>query len=199
MRRGFVVGGLIAGVILIALGVGEIVVGATGRSEVRDRIADERIVGTPDMTPEATKTAVQDAGLSDVNIPDCSVAGEEIDTGSEAKCFASYMRIHALESTGGKVYSEMPRAVFKSSGKPVPEDQASAALEDGTAIDNPERQVWVTETALATAMNTSYFAERVSVFSIAMGVAMILIGIGLLILTLGALRPQLTERDRPAA
>ena len=50
MRRGFVIGGLIAGVILIALGVGEIVVGAAGRDEVRDRIADERIVGTPDMT-----------------------------------------------------------------------------------------------------------------------------------------------------
>lgn len=57
----------------------------------------------------------------------------------------------------------------------------------------------MTETALATAMTTSYFAERVSVFSIAVGAAMILIGIGLLILTLGALRPQLTERDRPAA
>jgi hypothetical protein len=29
------------------------------------------------------------------------VAGESVDTGSEAKCFADYMRIHALESTGG--------------------------------------------------------------------------------------------------
>jgi hypothetical protein len=199
MRRGFVVGGLIAGVILVVLGVGQIVIGASGRSEVRDRIADERIVGTPDMTPEATKAAVEEAGLADVEIPDCSVADEEIDTGSEAKCFASYMRVHALESTGGKVYSEMPRAVFKKSGKPVPEDEASAALEAGTAIDNPERQVWITETALGTAMNTSFFAERVSVFSIAMGIAMIVIGIGLLILTFGALRPQLEDRDRPAA
>jgi hypothetical protein len=199
MRRGFVVGGLIAGVVLIVLGIGEIIVGANGRSEVRDRIADERIVGTPDMTPEATEAAVEEAGLTDVAIPDCSVAGEEIDTGSEAKCFASYMRVHALESTGGKVYSEMPRAVFKGSGKPVPEDQASAALDAGTAIDNPERQVWVTETALGTAMNTSFFAERVAVFSIAMGAAMIVIGIGLLILTLGALRPQIEARDRSSS
>ena len=196
MGRGFILGGLIAGAILIILGVGEIVVGATGRSEVKDRIADEQIVGTPDMTPEATKAAVEDAGLTDVDIPDCSVADEEVDTGSEAKCFASYMRIHALESTGGKVYSEMPRAVFKNSGKPVPEEQASAALADGTAIDNPERQVWVTETALGTALNTSYFADRVSLFSIAMGIALVLIGIGLLVLTFGALRPQLARRDR---
>jgi hypothetical protein len=196
MRRGFIIGGLVAGAILIVLGVGEIVVGAAGRDEVRDRISDEQIVGTPDMTPEATQAAVEDAGLTDVEIPDCSVADEEIDTGSEAECFASYMRIHALESTGGKVYAEMPRAVFKDSGKPVPEEEVGAALEAGTAIDNPERQVWVTATALGTAMNTSYFAEQVSTFAIVMGIAMVVIGIGLLVLTFGALRPQLAARER---
>ncbi len=196
MRRGFVLGGVVAGAILILLGVGSIVVGSSGRSEVQDRIADEQIVGTPDMTPDATQAAVKEAGLTDVEIPDCSVADEEIDTGSEAKCFASYMRIHALESTGGKVYSEMPRAVDTKTGKPVPEDKAAVALENGTAIDNPERQTWVTETALATALNTSYFAEQVSDFGIAMGIALVLIGIGLLVLTFGALRPQLAPRER---
>jgi hypothetical protein len=196
MRRGFVLGGVVAGAILILLGVGSIVVGASGKSEVQDRIADEQIVGTPDMTPDATQAAVKEAGLTDVEIPDCSVADEEIDTGSEAKCFASYMRIHALESTGGKVYSEMPRAVDTKTGKPVPEDKAAVALENGTAIDNPERQTWVTETALATALNTSYFAEQVSDFGIAMGIALVLIGIGLLVLTFGALRPQLGPRER---
>ena len=196
MRRGFVLGGVAAGAILILLGVGSIVVGANGKSEVQDRIADEQIVGTPDMTPDATQAAVKEAGLTDVEIPDCSVADEEIDTGSEAKCFASYMRIHALESTGGKVYSEMPRAVDTKTGKPVPEDKAAVALENGTAIDNPERQTWVTETALATALNTSYFAEQVSDFGIAMGIAMVLIGIGLLVLTFGALRPRLGPRER---
>ncbi len=195
MRRGFVLGGVAAGAILILLGVGSIVVGANGKSEVQDRIADEQIVGTPDMTPDATQAAVKEAGLTDVEIPDCSVADEEIDTGSEAKCFASYMRIHALESTGGKVYSEMPRAVDTKTGKPVPEDKAAVALENGTAIDNPERQTWVTETALATALNTSYFAEQVSDFGIAMGIAMVLIGIGLLVLTFGALRPRLGPRE----
>ena len=196
MRRGFVLGGVVAGAILILLGVGSIVVGASGRSEVQDRIADEQIVGTPDMTPDATQAAVKEAGLTDVEIPDCSVADEKIDTGSEAKCFASYMRIHALESTGGKVYSEMPRAVFEKTGKPVPEDKAAVALENGTAIDNPERQTWVTETALSTALNTSYFAEQVSDFGIAMGIALVLIGIGLLVLTFGALRPRLASRER---
>jgi len=196
MGRGFVLGGVAAGVILIVLGIGAIVVGANGRSDVRDRLADEQIVGTPDMTPDATETAVEEAGLTNVEIPDCSVADEKVDTGSRANCFADYMRIHALESTGGQVYAEMPRAVFKETGKPVPEQEVAAALEDGTAIDNPERQTWVTETALATALNTSYFAEQVADFSIAMGIALVLIGIGLLVLTYGALRPQLASRER---
>jgi hypothetical protein len=198
MRRGFVLGGVAAGVILILLGAASIIVGALGRSDVRDRIAEEQIIGTPDMTPEATDAALTDAGLSDaVAVPDCSVADEEVDTGSEAECFAKYMRVHALESTGGQVYAEMPRAVFEDTGKPVPEDQAAAALEKGTAIDNPARQTWVTATALGTALNTSYFAEQVADFSIVVGIALVLIGIGLLVLTYGALRPQLNSRAAP--
>jgi hypothetical protein len=196
MRRGFVLGGVVAGIILVALGVGLIVVGATGRSDVRDRLADEQIVGTPDMTPDATRSALEEAGLTDVEVPDCSVAEEEVDTGSKAECFARYMRVHALESTGGQVYAEMPRAVDKQTGDPVPDDDAAAALENGTAVDNPQREVWISETALATALNTSYFAEQVSGFSIVMGIAMVVIGIGLLVLTFGALRPQVAPRER---
>lgn len=193
MQRVFVLGGVVAGVVLVVLGIASIVVGANGRSEVRDRLAEEQIVGTPDMTPAATGAALDEAGLTDVDAPDCSVAGEAVDTGSNAECFAKYMRIHALQSTGGEVFAEMPRAVERDSGDPVPPEEASAALEDGTAVENPERQVWVTQTALATALNTSYFAEQVAGFSIVMGIAMILIGIGLLVLTYGALRPQLAR------
>lgn len=199
MRKAAVWGGFAAGAILILLGIAMIVVGTIGGSEVGDRLADEKIVGTPDMTPELTQQAVDEAGIAEVvEIPDCSVADEEIDTGTEAECFARYMRIHALESTGGKVYAEMPRAVFKDTGKPVPEEEASAALADGTAIDNPERQIWVTETSLATALDTSFFAQGVATFACVVGIALILIGIGLLVLTFGALRP-LTRRSDPTA
>ena len=190
MRKASVWGGFAAGAILVLLGIAMIIVGVIGGSEVGDRLADEKIVGTPDMTSELTQQAVEEAGIADVvDIPDCSVANEEIDTGAEAECFARYMRIHALESTGGKVYAEMPRAVFKDTGKPVPEEDASAALADGSAIDNPERQIWVTETSLATALDTSFFAQGVATFAAIVGIALILIGIGLLVLTFGALRP----------
>lgn len=195
MRPVFVVGGAISGIVLILLGAASIIVGSNGRSEVRDRLTEERIVGTPDMTPEATEASLEEAGLTGIEVPDCSVAGEEIDTGSQAECFADYMRIHTLESTGGQVYAEMPRAVDADTGDPVPDEEAGAALADGTAIDNPERQIWVTQTALATALNTSFFAEQVAGFSIVVGIALVLIGIGLLVLTYGALRPGPATRE----
>ena len=51
------------------------------------------------MTPEAIAQEAQDAGLpASIELPTCNVADKSIDTGSEAKCFADYMRIHALES-----------------------------------------------------------------------------------------------------
>jgi hypothetical protein len=196
VSRAFVLGGIAAGIILILPGAGSIVAGVVGISDVRDNLADEQITGTPDMTPEATEASLQEAGLTDVEAPDCSVAGEDVDTGSRARCFADYMHVHTLESTGGQVYAEMPRAVDEQTGEPVPEEEAGAALEAGTAVDNPERQIWVTQTALATALNTSFFAERVAQFSIAMGIALILIGIGLLVLAYGALRPRLAPANR---
>jgi len=121
-------------------------------------------------------------------LPTCSVAGEEIDTGSEAKCFADYMRIHALESTGGLSYAQMGR--FQSASDPSnPEgtnDEAAAAKDaDGNPVSNGARNVWVTETSLATALNTSFLAESTALFGIVVAVALILAGIGLVILALG--------------
>ncbi len=59
-------------------------------------------------------------------------------------------------------------------------------------MDNGRRNIWVTETALTTALNTSYMAEQLSVFGIVVGVALLLSGFGFAILAIGgALRnPQ---------
>src|SRR5437667_264212 len=51
--------------------------------------------------------------------------------------------------------------------------------------DNGRRNVWVTETALTTALNTSYMAEQLSLFGIVVGVALLLAGIGFGILAIG--------------
>ena len=95
-------GGIAASVILIAFGIGSIAVGAWGINYTRDQLKNEQIVGSPDMTPDAIKAEGEKAGLTNVDYPTCDVAGETVDTGQEAKCFASYMRIHALEATGGQ-------------------------------------------------------------------------------------------------
>jgi uncharacterized iron-regulated membrane protein len=189
MSRLFTAGGVIASMVLIVLGIATIAVALTGRAEVRDTLDRERIVGSPDMTPEETRPAVEKAGLDDVEVPDCSVAEEQVDSGSEAKCFAEYLRIHMLETTGGQTYAEMPRFLDED-GEPTGDEQ-SAAVDpaSGAPVTNPQRELWVTATALSTALNTSYFAEQVSLFSMVVGLAMLLSGIGFLVLTLGLSRP----------
>jgi hypothetical protein len=194
MRDIFKWGGIAASVVLIAFGAVSIGLGVWGVNNVRDNLKLEQITGSPDMTPAAIKTEAQEAGLTNVDLPTCNVAGDSIDTGSEARCFASYMRIHALESTGGYPYSQMGR--FQAvSNAPQSElapgggtDNDKYAVIDPTTkqpVSNGARNLWVTETALATALNVSYFAERVGVFGIVMGIALLLTGIGFLVLTLG--------------
>ena len=185
MNRAFTVGGVLASIVLIVAGIGTIVVAASGQSDVRDKIEQERIVGTPDMNPEDTRAAVEEAGLADIiDIPSCEVADKEIDSGDRAKCFAEYMRVHALEDTGGKTYAEMPRfATDDGKGTNEPADASKDA--DGNPVSNPARQIWVTETALSTALNTSFFAEQVAMFSLMVGIALLLVGIGFVVLTFG--------------
>jgi hypothetical protein len=44
-----------------------------------------------------------------IDMPTVSVAGKEINSGDRARAFASYMRIHSLEATGGYTYAQMGR------------------------------------------------------------------------------------------
>jgi hypothetical protein len=192
-KKLFQYAGVAASAILIAFGIGAVIAGASGRSTVRDELSKEQIVGTPDMTPSAIAAEAKAAGLKNVDLPTCSVAGKAINSGSRARCFASYMRVHALEATGGQVYAEMARYIGKD-GKPT--DDVKAAAVDPKShkpVENGARNIWINETALGTALNTSYFAENVALFSVIMGVALLLTGIGLLVLTLGPLRALVAE------
>jgi hypothetical protein len=191
-------GGIAASVILIVFGIGSIGAGIWGIHYTRDQLKLEQIVGSPDMTPDAIKTEAQQAGLTDIDVPSCSVAGETVDTGKEAKCFASYMRIHTLEATGGQVYAEMPRFLDKN-GKPTSdEDRAAKDPATGAPVANHARDLWVTYTSLSTALNTSYFAETVGVFGIVMGIALLLVGIGFLVLVLGGIERKPAAAEAPA-
>ena len=52
MSKLFSVGGYVAAAVLIVLGLGLAIAGFVGSSYVNGALADEQIVGTPDMTPE---------------------------------------------------------------------------------------------------------------------------------------------------
>src|SRR5215212_10501423 len=98
MRKILSIGGFVAAAVLVAFGVAAIVMGVNGRSTVQSSLKQEHIVGSPDMTPALIKQEAKKAGLaSSVSLPTVSVAGKAIDTGTRARAFASYMRIHALE------------------------------------------------------------------------------------------------------
>jgi len=199
MSGPFRLGGIIAGVLLVVFGAGAIVIGFAGRHEVSNDIKREHIVGTPDMKPSLIAQKAKEAGLRNVALPTCDVAGKPITNGGEAKCFASYMRIHALEATGGKTYSQMPQFAT-ADGKGT--DTPSAALKDpktGQPQSNPARQVWISETALGTALNTSYFAASVGLFAIVMGFALLLTGVGFLVLASGVLGRRKTDESHAAA
>ncbi|HZG35255.1 MAG TPA: hypothetical protein VEY87_05350 [Gaiellaceae bacterium] len=77
---------------------------------VRDSRAEEKIVGSDNMTVVAAKQEATEAKLpAGTPLPTCGVAGKTVDTGLEARCFASYIRLHTLEATGGLTYAEMGR------------------------------------------------------------------------------------------
>jgi hypothetical protein len=189
MRKAFEIGGYVAAAILIAFGVVAIVMGVNGRTTVNNSVKNEAIVGTPDMTPSGITTEATKAGLKNVSIPSCSVAGKAVTNGATARCFAQYMRIHTLMATGGLTYAQMPRYAT-ADGKGT-NDATKAVIVHGQPQDNALRNLWVTETALTTALNTSYLASQIALFGIVVGVALLLSGIGFLILALGgALRSE---------
>jgi hypothetical protein len=161
MSKLYIYAGIAASIVLIAFGAGSLYMGFDGRDRVRDDLAREQIVGTDDST----------------------IPGQKVDTGKEAEAFAAVIRKHTLEATGGQTYAQMGRFLDEN-GKPT-SDEAAAAKDPktGEPVENGLRNMWVTSTALSTALNTAYFAESVATFAIVMGFALLLTGIGFLVLT----------------
>jgi hypothetical protein len=165
-------GGYLSGGVLIAFGIAVIALGVYAFTFTRDSIEEEGIVFGSADDPAVAEHAEQ-------------WAGEQVRTGRQALAFAEIMREHTLASTGGLTYAEMGR--FQSAADPADpagtNDEAAAAKdENGEPISNAARDLWVTETALTTALNVGFMAEMLSLFSIVIGVALLLAGIGFVIL-----------------
>lgn len=224
-RRILEIGGIVSGLILIAFGAVAIYMGYDGRSTVGDNLAAEFIVGSDDMNPDQIQEDIETiikpnqetiakemaaAGVEPVEFtplvaPTCDVAEKTIDDGTTARCFAQYVRLHALRSTNGLTYSQVGRYVAADDA-PIEEtdfaggtDNAAVAQMDprtNQPVANPDRDLWVTATALSSALNLAYTAEQIALFGVVVGIALLLTGLGLLILAIIVLHRR---SDTPAA
>ena len=181
--RGLRVGGYVSGGLLIFFGIAVIVLGVWGFAFTRDHIEREGISFGPIEDPAVAEHA-----------PDW--AGEPVDTGRKALAQAEIMREHTLSNTGGLTYAEMGQ--YQSAEDPsdpvgTNDPEAAAQDENGEPISNSARNIWVTETALATALDMGFMSEMLSIFSIIVGIALLLTGIGLVILA-----KAVFGRPRPA-
>ncbi len=178
---------LTVALVLVGFGAAAIIKGLDGRSTVRDALAQEHVVGLPFMTPKGIAAAAEKAGLKNVAMPTCSIAGKPIDNGADARCFTEYMRIDTLNVTGGRTYAQMRSFVGKD-GKLTDDITQAKTFPSGAPVPNPERAVWVTQTALATALNASYMADEISLFGVGVGAALLLVGLVIAGLAIGGVR-----------
>ncbi len=185
-RKIWEIGGFVAGAVLIVFGAVAIYLGVTGYTTTRDAIKAEGITFASADDPAVARYADQ-------------WAGEQVTTGDQARAFAQIMRYHTINAewnTENLTYAQMGRFLAADDpSNPAGTSNETAALKDekGSPVSNGFRNQWVTETALSTALNVSYMAERLSIFGIVVGVALLLAGIGFLILAFvvfGVLEPK---------
>jgi hypothetical protein len=172
MRKVWEFGGFVAGAVLIAFGAVAIYMGVNGYTTVQDSLADENITFGEVDDPAVAKYASQ-------------WAGQQVETGDQARAFAQIMHEHALEGSGGLTYAEMGRYISAADpNDPAGTNDTEAALKDeeGNPVSNGARNTWVTATSLSTALNMSYMAEQLAIFGMVVGVALLLTGLGFLVL-----------------
>ena len=219
MTKALEIGGYLAGAVLIVFGVVAIALGVWGGHTVNQNLKNEFITGTPDMTPSGIQPEVdaikadqqkiaaaqkqakippsQQTTFTTVEAPSCSVAGQSVDNGTRANCFAQYMRIHALGASSGLTYAQMGQYAAKPDA-PVQFTDFNGGTSDtkyaqtdpttGRPVSNGARNVWVTETALTGSLFLAYTASGLALFAIVVGVALLLAGIGFAIIALAVFR-----------
>jgi uncharacterized membrane protein YidH (DUF202 family) len=188
-RRFWEIGGFLAGGVLILFGVATIALGVNGFMTVRDSIDQEQITFGAADDPAVAEHAER-------------WAGEQVKTGDQARAFAKVIRTHVLEDTGGLTYAQMGRFVSaEDPDDPAGTSDEEAALKDeeGQPVPNSARNTWITATALTTALNTAFMAERLAIFSLVVGIALLLTGIGLVILAFAVFgRGEQATKPAPA-
>lgn len=98
---------------------------------------------------------------------DSAIPGVPVRGPISLKTQADIMRVHVLKMTGGKTYAEMPRQIAKldEAGKPVLDSAGKEVM-----VANTARDIWVTYTALTTALNLGLLTYAFSTFTLVMGI-----------------------------
>ena len=137
------------------------------------------------MTPAEIKKTAAEAGLpSSIELPDVHRGRQDRRRRRQRPllrrrtCASTRSRRPAARRT-----RSLPR-FSTADGKGTDDEAAALKNDEGKPVDNPVRNLWINETALSTALNTAYMAERISLFGIVTGIAMLLTGIGLGLLSL---------------
>ena len=187
------VAGIFAGIVLLALGALAIGIGLSGQGDVSTTLKQEFMTGAPDMTPAAIAAEAKAANMPKVpGMPTCSVAGKKIKTGSDARCFEEYMRIQALEMTGGRPSALVPQFLTAAGKETNDLAQASIDPKSHQPAINPAFNVWVYEDALSTPLDVAYLIQQLSLFAILLGVGFLLLGICALLISVGKMRSAKT-------
>ena len=97
---------------------------------------------------------------------------------------ASSRPIHPRGARGAPTSAHLPRHASED-GKGTSDPLKALKSPSGQPIDNPVRNLWITETALTTALNASFLAENVALFGIVVGFALLLTGLGFGVLVIG--------------
>ena len=111
---------------------------------------------------------------SDASIPEKPVLGP-----LTLKSEADIIREHTLHTTGGKTFAEMPRQIQKmdENGNPVVDKDGNPVM-----VANTARDIWITATALTTALNLGIVTYVFSGFIFLFGLISIWTGIVFFIL-----------------
>jgi len=166
--------GAVVALAMVALGAAAIYGGSFALENVRDRLEPQNIT----IGPIAEMTAEEKAVVGDL-------AGQKVDTGSEAEAYSRFIGLHVSEIGGGKTYSELGGPLFALEAQ-IEEAQAAgtdtAAMEKELAgLQGQRETVFKGETLRAILLN-AYGWWTVGQITFYAGIGMVLFGLVLTVL-----------------
>ena len=146
-----------AGTGVALAGLGLVGVGLWARRDVARALSRERITGTGSMTP-----------------PNAPVTGAPA-----ARSLAEEIRRITLKASGGRTYAETDEYLARDGGTTSDAALALTVEQTGQPVHNPSYELWITSTALQTALMQAYLAFRLADLTAGIGGVLVAAGAGI--------------------